>query len=54
MKKNIKVGAHSVNRTRDLFLTMEMLYQLSYMGSRKVRIIKYKVIVKQKIAILFK
>ena len=33
-------GAHSVNRTHDLFLTMEVLYQLSYMGSSGVRIIR--------------
>ena len=42
-RKIKKVGAHIRNRTEDLFLTMELLYQLSYMGSRKIRIIKYTV-----------
>ena len=32
IKKLNTNGAHSLNRTGDLFLTMEMLYQLSYVG----------------------
>ena len=29
----IKTGAHNQNRTDDLFLTMEALYRLSYVGA---------------------
>ena len=34
LSRRSKIGAHDGIRTRDLFLTKEVLYQLSYMGIR--------------------
>jgi hypothetical protein len=38
---SLKFGAHSRNRTGHLFLTMEVLYQLSYVGILNLKFVIY-------------